>query len=74
MGGHSQSEPEYKVSECGHVFRKACLYSHLTEPLEPNASDCKKCEGVKTCVQTQDWDALDVEAAIERPRKVITSQ
>jgi hypothetical protein len=64
MVGRSQSGPEYKVTECGHVFHKACLHSYLTRPSERIALACEKCKDIKTYVHEQDWDALDVEVAM----------
>jgi len=62
--------PEYVVSACGHGFHKACLYSYLTEPSELNFTTCDKCELVRAYVRMQEWDALVVEVAMDRLKKV----
>jgi hypothetical protein len=66
-----QAVPEYLMSGFGHVFPKVCMYSHLIEPSQQNVTTCEKCESAKDYVREKRWNAIDVDHAMERLRKVL---
>jgi hypothetical protein len=63
--------PGYTMqSDCAHVFHDQCLFSYLSEPSEnlDNVLDCPTCSDLRRFARHMEWNAVQVELAMERVR------